>query len=82
MLRHESIPNDCGIAIEYVIPQTAKRIDLLMSGFDQQNRSKLIIIELKQWKTASKTNKDPDRESASGYELSSLSMCAAAIVAS
>jgi hypothetical protein len=82
VLRHESIPNDCGIAIEYVIPQTAKRIDLLMSGFDQQNRSKLIIIELKQWETASKTNKDPDRESASGYELSSLSMCAAAIVAS
>jgi hypothetical protein len=32
VLRHGSIPNDCGIAIEYVIPQTAKRIDLLMWG--------------------------------------------------
>jgi hypothetical protein len=58
VLRHESIPNDCGIAIEYVIPQTAKRIDLLMSGLDEQDRSKLIIIELKQWEAASKTNKD------------------------
>jgi len=58
VLRHESIPNDCGIAIEYVIPQTAKRIDLLMSGLDEQDRSTLIIIELKQWETASKTNRD------------------------
>jgi hypothetical protein len=58
VLRHESIPDDCGIAIEYVIPQTAKRIDLLMSGLDEQDRSTLIIIELKQWETASKTNRD------------------------
>jgi len=58
VLRHESIPDDCGVAIEYVIPQTAKRIDLLMSGLDDQNRSKLIIIELKQWKAATLTNKD------------------------
>ncbi len=58
VLRHESIPDDCGIAIEYVIPQTAKRIDLLMSGHDDLNRSKLIIIELKQWETAARTDKD------------------------
>jgi DUF2075 family protein len=58
VLRHESIPDDCGIAIEYVIPQTAKRIDLLLSGFDELNRSKLIIVELKQWETATLTYKD------------------------
>ena len=58
VLRHESIPDECGVAIEYVIPQTAKRIDLLLSGIDEVNRSKLIIIELKQWETATLTNKD------------------------
>jgi uncharacterized protein len=58
VLRHESIPDDCGIAIEYVIPQTAKRIDLLMSGLDDLNQSKLIIIELKQWETAARTDRD------------------------
>jgi hypothetical protein len=58
VLRHESIPDDCGVAIEYVIPQTAKRIDLLLSGIDEQNRSKLIIVELKQWETATLTQKD------------------------
>ena len=58
VMRHESIPDDCGVAIEYVIPQTAKRIDLLLSGIDDANRSKLIIIELKQWEAATLTNKD------------------------
>src|SRR6202142_1697520 len=57
-LRPESISDDCGIAIEYVIPQTAKRIDLLMSGLDELSRSKLIIVELKQWETAARTGKD------------------------
>ena len=58
VLRHESIPDDCGVAIEYVIPQTAKRIDLLLSGIDELDRSKLIIVELKQWETATLTHKD------------------------
>ena len=58
VMRHESIPDDCGVAIEYVIPQTAKRIDLLLSGIDEADRCKLIIIELKQWEAATLTNKD------------------------
>jgi len=58
VLRHESIPDECGVAIEYVIPQTSKRIDLLLSGFDEQGRSNLIIVELKQWETATLTHKD------------------------
>jgi len=58
VLRHESIPGDGGIAIEYIIPQTAKRIDLLVSGLDDTDRSKLIIIELKQWETATRTDRD------------------------
>lgn len=58
VLRHESIPDDCGVAIEYVIPQTAKRIDLLLSGVDGHDRSTLVIVELKQWESAAPTSKD------------------------
>ena len=77
VLRHDSIPDDCGIAIEYVIPQTAKRIDLLMSGLDEQARSTLIIIELKQWETAARTDRvgwsDPVRAWRRRHESSFLS---------
>lgn len=43
------IPCDAGIAIEYNIPQTSKRIDFLISGYDETNQSNVVIIELKQW---------------------------------
>ncbi len=58
VLNHVSIPDDCGVAIEYGIPQTSKRIDILLSGLDATDREKLIIVELKQWQSATKTNKD------------------------
>lgn len=48
-LNDQCIPNDCGIAIEYNIPQTAKRIDFLISGYDKNDNGNVIIIELKQW---------------------------------
>ena len=28
----DDIPADCGVAIEYTIPQTAKRVDFLITG--------------------------------------------------
>lgn len=43
------IPSDCGIAIEYNLPQTAKRIDFIVSGYDSSGRGHANIIELKQW---------------------------------
>ena len=58
VLNDEAIPGDCGVAIEYGIPQTAKRIDFILSGQDGQRAERLIIIELKQWQTARKTDRD------------------------
>lgn len=43
------IPDDCGVAIEYNIPQTSKRVDFLISGYDDSNKGNVIIVELKQW---------------------------------
>ncbi|MDO5532985.1 DNA/RNA helicase domain-containing protein, partial [Sutterella sp.] len=43
------IPSDAGIAIEYNVPQTAKRVDFMVSGYDAQGRPGMVIIELKQW---------------------------------
>ena len=49
VLNDEDIPNDAGIAIEYNIPQTSKRVDFLISGYDEKDHSNVVIIELKQW---------------------------------
>ena len=49
VLNVEDIPSDAGIAIEYNIPQTSKRVDFLISGFDEKNTPGVTIIELKQW---------------------------------
>lgn len=42
------IPDNTGIAIEYNIPPTGCRIDFMMSGYSN-NKSNVVIIELKQW---------------------------------
>lgn len=49
VLNTSEIKDDCGIAIEYRIPSTAKRIDFVISGIDEENKGNVIIIELKQW---------------------------------
>lgn len=48
------IPTDVGVAIEYNIPQTAKRVDFMISGYDVNKTPGMIIIELKQWSELSK----------------------------
>lgn len=49
VLNNPVIPDDVGIAIEYNIPQTSKRIDFLVSGYDKNGGQNVAIIELKQW---------------------------------
>lgn len=43
------IPENSGIAIEYNIPQTSKRVDFIISGYGEKETPNVIIIELKQW---------------------------------
>lgn len=58
ILQDPDIPEDCGIAIEYMIPQTGKRIDFILTGQGSTNIDYAIIIELKQWSEADLTTKD------------------------
>lgn len=51
------IPNDSGIAIEYQIPLTSKRVDFIISGLDANRKENIIIIELKQWEQARLSHK-------------------------
>ncbi len=51
------LPDDAGVAIEYQIPLTAKRVDFIVSGLNAQKKEQIIIIELKQWEDAEPTNK-------------------------
>lgn len=58
VLNDDAIPASCGVAVEYGIPQTAKRIDMLLSGRDEAGRENLLIVELKQWESARRTGMD------------------------
>ena len=58
VLNDPSIPDSCGVGVEYGIPQSSKRIDLLLSGRDETGRGNLLIVELKQWESARRTDMD------------------------
>lgn len=58
VLNDPSIPDDCGVAIEYQLPQSGKRLDFILTGLDEDKKEYAIMIELKQWSTASMTDKD------------------------
>ena len=49
VLNDQDIPLDAGIAIEYNIPRTSKRVDFLISGYDKKEDANVVLIELKQW---------------------------------
>ncbi len=49
VISDSEIPNDAGIALEYVIPNTANRIDFLITGYNEEDHKNIVIVELKQW---------------------------------
>lgn len=49
VLIDNNIPENVGIAIEFKIPNTSKRIDFMISGKDGELKNTAIIVELKQW---------------------------------
>jgi DUF2075 family protein len=58
VLSDTMIPDDAGVAIEYHIPQSSKRIDFILSGKNSDHEDTAILIELKQWQEATLTDKD------------------------
>lgn len=58
VLDDDEIPVDAGVAIEYNIPQTGKRVDFILTGRSEDKSPNVIIVELKQWEQAQLTEKD------------------------
>ena len=58
VLDDDTIPTDTGVGVEFGIPQTSKRIDFLLSGRNGDGTPHVIIVELKQWSTSTRTDKD------------------------
>jgi len=58
VLEDSEIPADAKVGIEYSLPQSAKRIDFLLSGRNAASQDTVVIVELKQWESLKATNKD------------------------
>ena len=58
VVHHADIPDDAGVAIEYHIPKSNKRVDFILTGTDAANAETAILVELKQWEQAALTDKD------------------------
>jgi DUF2075 family protein len=52
------VPGDAGVAIEYRIPQTGKRVDFILSGASNESAPSVVITELKQWENVGVTSRD------------------------
>ncbi len=70
VLYDSKIPNNSGIAIEFRIPNTSKRVDFIISGKDENQKNTAIIVELKQWQKAEiVSGKDAIVETYTGHAL-------------
>ena len=56
VLLNASVDKAVNVAIEYQIPLTSKRVDFLISGLDEDDKEKILAIELKQWSKVEKTS--------------------------
>ena len=72
VLSDECIPDDVGIGVELKIPQTSKRIDVVLSGHDTSGGDNVVIVELKQWDAATATSRDGIVQSYVGGALRDL----------
>ena len=58
VLDDTAIPGDAKISIECQVPNTSKRIDFIITGQNETRRDCAVIVELKQWETATATELD------------------------
>ncbi len=52
VLNDPLLPTDAGVAIEFRLPGTSRRVDFVLSGKNEQEQAAAVIIELKQWERA------------------------------
>jgi len=48
--------HDHGVILEYQLPQTSKRLDCLIAGYDAAGKQQAVIVELKQWEKCQATD--------------------------
>src|SRR5699024_11535687 len=53
VLTDDTIPNNSGIAIEFNIPYSSKRVDFIITRKSDKKES-VVIVELKQWEKVEK----------------------------
>lgn len=58
VLADETMPALMGVGIELGIPQTAKRIDFVLSGAAEDGSARVVIVELKQWSSSRVSERD------------------------
>ncbi len=58
VIRDSDIPDNAGIAIEYKIPASSRRIDFIITGKDTNKNPVAVLVELKQWENAEITEMD------------------------
>ncbi len=73
VLDDDAIPNDAKISIECQVPSTSKRIDFIITGQNAEGRDAAVIVELKQWEGASKTNMDGVVRTYTGHGMRDVS---------
>ena len=54
VLNDNDIPDNSGVAIEFTIPTSSKRIDFILTGQNDDKNDSVVIIELKQWESVEK----------------------------
>jgi DUF2075 family protein len=60
IITNSNLPNNAGVAIEYMIPTTSKRIDFLLSGYNDEGQPNVVVIELKQWSSLEASTESPE----------------------
>jgi DUF2075 family protein len=58
VLSDNEIPDDAGILIEYMIPQSSFRVDFIITGINNDGKDNVVIVELKRWSDIDITDKD------------------------
>lgn len=58
VLNDSRIPSKSVVSIEFNVPGTSKRIDIILSGKNSEGLNTAVIIELKQWSSVTKSEKE------------------------
>lgn len=58
VLSSTSLSDDVEVSIEFRIPLTAKRVDFMIAGLDENGKKSVVVVELKQWTRAERTSRD------------------------